>query len=98
MRTSFNGLLCFGLTVGCDKMSSSQSVSGNNISASKQIKCKKFAPFVQHPVWAFVRSIKRRAGGVVLNKDVCAGLECRFDIGTWCAMMVRGGALMVDIN
>ena len=90
MRTSFNGLLCFGLTVGCDKMSSSQSVNGNNISASEQIKCEKFVPFVQHPVRTFVRSIKRGAGGVVLDKDVCAGLECFFDIRTWCAMMVSG--------
>ena len=90
MRTSFNRLLCFGFFVGCEKMSSSQSVNGNNISASEQIKSEKFVPFVQHPVWAFVRSIKRGAGSVVLDKDVCAGLECFFDVRTWCAMMVRG--------
>ena len=87
---SFNGLLSFGLTVGCEKMSSSKSVNENNVSASEQIKCEKFVPFVQHLVWAFVRSIKQGAGGVVLDKDVCASLECFFDKQTWCAMMVRG--------
>ena len=89
LRTSFNGLQCFGFIVGCEKMSSSKPVNRNNVSASEQIKFEKFVHFVQHPVEAFVRSIKRGAGGVVLDKDVCAGLKCFFDIQTWCAVMVR---------